>query len=228
MTPQRPAGAGTPLTPDQGPPTAAARTSAKAPRQPGPAQLYAALDLGTNSCRMLIARPKGGQFEVVDSFSKAVELGHGAGKLRPVVARPMQRTLAGPAHLPVEAGTARRAQDAAGRDRSLPPRAQQPRFHSPRAARNRAEAGHHHRRGRGAAGGRVLCVAGGAGYRAACWSSTLVAGRPNWSGSTCRGLPRRAAQRDPVHVQGRLQPRHRCRANRKWSTGSACPWAWRR
>ncbi|KFI24425.1 Ppx/GppA phosphatase family protein [Paenirhodobacter enshiensis] len=40
-------------------------------------ELYAALDLGTNSCRMLIARPKGDQFEVVDSFSKAVQLGQG-------------------------------------------------------------------------------------------------------------------------------------------------------
>lgn len=40
-------------------------------------ELYAALDLGTNSCRMLIARPKGEQFHVVDSFSKAVQLGQG-------------------------------------------------------------------------------------------------------------------------------------------------------
>ncbi|PFG63431.1 exopolyphosphatase/guanosine-5'-triphosphate,3'-diphosphate pyrophosphatase [Thioclava sp. ES.031] len=39
--------------------------------------LYAALDLGTNSCRMLIARPRGSQFQVVDSFSKAVQLGQG-------------------------------------------------------------------------------------------------------------------------------------------------------
>ncbi|MFT7060707.1 MAG: exopolyphosphatase/guanosine-5'-triphosphate,3'-diphosphate pyrophosphatase, partial [Pseudorhodobacter sp.] len=44
---------------------------------PGSAQLYAALDLGTNSCRMLIARPKGTQFLVVDSFSKTVQLGVG-------------------------------------------------------------------------------------------------------------------------------------------------------
>jgi exopolyphosphatase/guanosine-5'-triphosphate,3'-diphosphate pyrophosphatase len=42
-----------------------------------PAQLYAALDLGTNSCRMLIAQPKGTQFHVVDSFSKSVQLGRG-------------------------------------------------------------------------------------------------------------------------------------------------------
>ncbi len=40
-------------------------------------QLYAALDLGTNSCRMLIAQPRGSQFQVVDSFSKTVQLGVG-------------------------------------------------------------------------------------------------------------------------------------------------------
>lgn len=38
-------------------------------------QLYAALDLGTNSCRMLIAEPDGHQFRVVDAFSKSVRLG---------------------------------------------------------------------------------------------------------------------------------------------------------
>jgi exopolyphosphatase / guanosine-5'-triphosphate,3'-diphosphate pyrophosphatase len=48
-----------------------------APTSPDPATLYAALDLGTNSCRMLIAQPKGNQFHVVDSFSKSVQLGHG-------------------------------------------------------------------------------------------------------------------------------------------------------
>jgi len=48
-----------------------------APRRPDPDELYAALDLGTNSCRMLIAQPKGNQFHVVDSFSKSVRLGVG-------------------------------------------------------------------------------------------------------------------------------------------------------
>jgi len=43
----------------------------------GSETLYAALDLGTNSCRMLVARPKGSQFDVVDSFSKSVQLGRG-------------------------------------------------------------------------------------------------------------------------------------------------------
>lgn len=47
------------------------------PQAPAAGNLYAALDLGTNSCRMLIAQPKGSQFVVVDSFSKTVQLGAG-------------------------------------------------------------------------------------------------------------------------------------------------------
>ncbi|EJF90393.1 Ppx/GppA phosphatase family protein [Bartonella tamiae] len=40
--------------------------------------LYAALDLGTNNCRLLIATPtKPGYFRVVDAFSKIVRLGEG-------------------------------------------------------------------------------------------------------------------------------------------------------
>jgi len=41
----------------------------------GKGPFYAALDLGTNSCRMLIATPKGGHFQIVDAFSKSVRLG---------------------------------------------------------------------------------------------------------------------------------------------------------
>lgn len=48
-----------------------------APTKPDPGALYGALDLGTNSCRMLIAQPRGNQFHVVDSFSKSVQLGQG-------------------------------------------------------------------------------------------------------------------------------------------------------
>ena len=40
-------------------------------------EAYGALDLGTNSCRMLIARAEGNQVKVIDSFSKAVQLGAG-------------------------------------------------------------------------------------------------------------------------------------------------------
>lgn len=48
-----------------------------APPAVGSGRLYAAVDLGTNSCRMLIAQPRGSQFTVVDSFSKTVQLGAG-------------------------------------------------------------------------------------------------------------------------------------------------------
>lgn len=40
-------------------------------------QAYAALDLGTNNCRLLIARPSGEHFTVVDAFSRVVRLGEG-------------------------------------------------------------------------------------------------------------------------------------------------------
>lgn len=38
---------------------------------------YAALDLGTNNCRLLVAVPNGTSFRVVDAFSRIVRLGEG-------------------------------------------------------------------------------------------------------------------------------------------------------
>ena len=70
MTPKRPEGAGAIPKPVESP----------APKPPRRAPLYAALDLGTNSCRMLIAEPRGSQFRVIDSFSKSVQLGAGLEK----------------------------------------------------------------------------------------------------------------------------------------------------
>lgn len=45
------------------------------PRTAGP--LYAALDLGTNNCRLLVAEPWHQGFRVVDAFSRIVRLGEG-------------------------------------------------------------------------------------------------------------------------------------------------------
>ncbi len=48
------------------------------------ARNYAALDLGTNNCRLLIAQPAQHGFRVVDAFSRIVRLGeglHGSGRL---------------------------------------------------------------------------------------------------------------------------------------------------
>jgi len=63
----------------------------------GPAQgeteLFAALDLGTNSCRMLIATPEGGHFRVVDAFAKSVRLGTGLERTGHLSRNSISRTL---------------------------------------------------------------------------------------------------------------------------------------
>jgi len=43
---------------------------------------YAALDLGTNNCRLLVARPAGNSFRVVDAFSRIIRLGEGVSSSR--------------------------------------------------------------------------------------------------------------------------------------------------
>ncbi len=83
MTPQRPRGADA-AEHEVEPAPGALTLEMSGPLAPESGQLYAALDLGTNSCRMLIAQPKGSQFLVIDSFSKTVQLGAGleaSGKL---------------------------------------------------------------------------------------------------------------------------------------------------
>jgi exopolyphosphatase/guanosine-5'-triphosphate,3'-diphosphate pyrophosphatase len=46
-------------------------------RSPSSRHTYGAVDLGTNNCRLLIARPLDGGFTVVDAFSRIVRLGEG-------------------------------------------------------------------------------------------------------------------------------------------------------
>src|SRR5579864_6056736 len=54
---------------------------------------YAALDLGTNNCRLLIARRSGGGFRVVDAFSRIVRLGEGLAASGRLSEAAMDRTL---------------------------------------------------------------------------------------------------------------------------------------
>lgn len=56
--------------------------------------MFAALDLGTNSCRMLIARPQGREFQIVDAFSKPVHLGAGLEQFGTLAPAAIKRTLA--------------------------------------------------------------------------------------------------------------------------------------
>jgi exopolyphosphatase / guanosine-5'-triphosphate,3'-diphosphate pyrophosphatase len=54
---------------------------------------YAALDLGTNNCRLLIARRSGGGFRVIDAFSRIVRLGEGLAATGRLSEAAMARTL---------------------------------------------------------------------------------------------------------------------------------------
>lgn len=54
---------------------------------------FAALDLGTNNCRLLIARPVGKGFRVVDAFSRIVRLGEGLNASGVLSDAAMERTL---------------------------------------------------------------------------------------------------------------------------------------
>lgn len=75
MTHEPPGGSPGALGPRAGGPGAAA--DGRDVHQPRPRRLYAALDLGTNNCRLLVARPEGASFRVVDAFSRIVRLGEG-------------------------------------------------------------------------------------------------------------------------------------------------------
>lgn len=57
-------------------------------------EAYAALDLGTNNCRLLIARPSGRDFTVIDAFSRVVKLGEGLATSGRLSEAAMERTLA--------------------------------------------------------------------------------------------------------------------------------------
>ena len=54
---------------------------------------FAALDLGTNNCRLLIARPIGAGFRVVDAFSRIVRLGEGLSATGALSEAAIERTL---------------------------------------------------------------------------------------------------------------------------------------
>jgi exopolyphosphatase / guanosine-5'-triphosphate,3'-diphosphate pyrophosphatase len=73
---------------------------------------YAALDLGTNNCRLLIARHAGDGFRVIDAFSRIVRLGEGLSVSGALSAAAMDRTIEA---LRICAGKIGQRQVAAGR-----------------------------------------------------------------------------------------------------------------
>ena len=55
---------------------------------------YGAVDLGTNNCRLLIARPTGDSFTIIDAFSRIVRLGEGLGVSGRLSQEAMDRSVA--------------------------------------------------------------------------------------------------------------------------------------
>ena len=62
--------------------------------QPPGTSVYAALDLGTNNCRLLIACPNGDSFRVVDSFSRIIRLGEGISATGSISEAAIERAIA--------------------------------------------------------------------------------------------------------------------------------------
>ena len=74
------------------PPRDSANSQPPSERRASP-ERYAALDLGTNNCRLLIASPRGRSFRVFDAFSRIVRLGEGANASGALSEAAMARTL---------------------------------------------------------------------------------------------------------------------------------------
>jgi exopolyphosphatase / guanosine-5'-triphosphate,3'-diphosphate pyrophosphatase len=62
-------------------------------RRRAPQGPYAALDLGTNNCRLLVARPTVDGFRVIDAFSRIVRLGEGLSQTGRLSEAAIERTI---------------------------------------------------------------------------------------------------------------------------------------
>jgi len=70
------------------------RSESPASQRNGGPPCYAALDLGTNNCRLLIASPAGRGFRVVEAFSRIVRLGDGLSRTGQLDPAAMDRAVA--------------------------------------------------------------------------------------------------------------------------------------
>ena len=60
---------------------------------PATGPVYGALDLGTNNCRLLLARPSRRGFQVIDAFSRIIRLGEGVSQNQELSEVAMARTI---------------------------------------------------------------------------------------------------------------------------------------
>ena len=83
---------------------------------------YAALDLGTNNCRLLVARPTGDSFRVIDAFSRIIRLGEGISASGRISDAAIARAVEALGDLPRQDDEPRRHPRAPDRHRGLPRR----------------------------------------------------------------------------------------------------------
>src|SRR5262245_53117988 len=70
------------------------RPAARPGVRPASGRIYAALDLGTNNCRLLVAQPgRRGGFRVLDAFSRIIRLGEGVAVSRRLSEAAIERTI---------------------------------------------------------------------------------------------------------------------------------------
>ena len=68
-------------------------TNAGAHARESAPSIYAALDLGTNNCRLLVAKPSRRGFLVIDAFSRIIRLGEGVLTTGSLSEAAMKRTI---------------------------------------------------------------------------------------------------------------------------------------
>ena len=157
---------------------------------------YGAVDLGTNNCRLLIAKPVDGGFTVVDAFSRIVRLGEGLSHSGSLSAEAMDRAVGA---LSICAEKLRRRNVSLvslGRDRGVPARRERRGVRRAGPPRNRHRARHHRAAGGGAAGGPRLPQAARAGRR----TGADLRHRRRVDGA-CPGRPGRRRPEDPQLVE---------------------------
>ena len=81
-----------PRAPDA--PASPREESGRRRRPPGEQSCYAALDLGTNNCRLLVATPSPRGFRVVEAYSRIVRLGEGLSQTGMLSDAAMERSMA--------------------------------------------------------------------------------------------------------------------------------------
>ena len=146
--------------------------------------VYAALDLGTNNCRLLIACPTGDGFRVVDSFSRIIRLGEGISATGCISDAAIERAIARLEHLPRQDPVQEGQAPATDRNGSLSRGIERRWLPGPGRGRDRHPVRGNQPRNRGDACRDRLLAAARSAAGAAPFCSTSAGDRRSWFGSS--------------------------------------------